>query len=36
MISIEANSDVVAAIPESAPLNILSTATALQAAVTFL
>jgi len=36
MISIEANSDVVPAIPESAPLNILSTATALQRAVIFL
>lgn len=35
-VSIEANSDVVAAVPEPAPLDILSTATALQRAVTFL
>lgn len=36
-VSIEANSDVVVAVPEPAPLDILSTATALlQRAVTFL
>ncbi|KYN27374.1 E3 ubiquitin-protein ligase UBR4 [Trachymyrmex cornetzi] len=35
-VSIEANSDVIVAVPEPAPLDILSTATALQRAVTFL
>ncbi|XP_032676900.1 protein purity of essence isoform X4 [Odontomachus brunneus] len=35
-VSIEANSDLVVAVPEPAPLDILSTATALQRAVTFL
>lgn len=35
-VSIEANSDVITAIPEPAPLDILSTATALQRAITFL
>ncbi|KAL0119215.1 hypothetical protein PUN28_009656 [Cardiocondyla obscurior] len=35
-VSIEANSDIVVAVPEPAPLDILSTATALQRAVTFL
>ncbi|XP_018338757.1 PREDICTED: protein purity of essence isoform X6 [Trachymyrmex septentrionalis] len=35
-VSIEANSDVVVAVPDPAPLDILSTATALQRAITFL